>query len=318
MEYVHRTAGRNLGEPLLTLWGSERDVFRAGEKLSARLEKWLTNTVILNTFLMSEERMQTYAQRWRDFKPVLVVAYTSGIHELARYLDGTRQEVPSPRAILCCAETLNESVRTYIEKVFECPALNYYGGRDIGAVAFECREKKGMHIFSVHTKVEVLNAPARPCEPDEIGQIIITNLDNFSMPLIRYRSGDTAQQASGSLCPCGRGWPLIRKVMGREMEMFRTRDGTAVPGEFFIHAVGVVYNKDYIRKFQVTQEDYDDIIVKLVMKNRAGFELSKDQLAASIRKVMGPQCKVTFSFVDDIEPTKSGKFLYTISKVARS
>lgn len=314
--YFHTIGERNIGEGLLKLWGSGRDVFKGSEKLSNRIQNRLSKVMVLNSFLMSQEAMAGYVRKWNSFKPKLVIAYTSSIQELARYIHQSGQQVSKPEAVFCAAETLAQEVRQFIEGIVGCPVLNQYGSREAGTIACECSRKEGLHILELHNKVEILNSQGQQCKSDQIGNIILTTLNNYSMPLIRYEIGDTAVPALNTTCSCGRNWLLIRKVTGRQMEIFRTKQGTAVPGEFFIHAIGVVYNRGYIKKFQAVQNDYDHITIRVVVEDLEKFQEFKKPLVDSIRKVMGQDCKVEFEFVDDIKPTRSGKFQYTISKVA--
>ncbi|MHC4758709.1 MAG: phenylacetate--CoA ligase family protein [Planctomycetota bacterium] len=314
--YFHMMGGRDLGEGFLKLWGSGRDVFTGSEKLSNRIQNWLSKVLVFNSFLMSEEAMAEYVRKWNSFKPKLVLAYTSSIQELARYIQRSVRKVSTPAAVFCAAETLTEDVRRFIEEVVGCPVLNQYGSRESGAIACECLRKEGLHVFELHNKVEILDSQGQQCKSGQIGDVILTTLNNYSMPLIRYNIGDTAIPASDKSCSCGRGWSLIEKVTGRQMEVFRTKQGTSIPGEFFIHAIGVVYNKGYIRKFQVVQDDYDHITVRVVVEDEAAFNNCKGPLVDSVKKVMGTECRVEFELVDDIKPTASGKFQYTISRVA--
>ena len=163
--------------------------------------------------------------------------------------------------------------------------------------------------------MEILDESLRPCPPGRMGNVYVTALDNLSMPLIRYGIGDMAIPAKTPKCSCGRGAPLIETVVGRHIEVFKTRDGKVVPGEFFIHFVGVVYNKGVVKKFQVIQKSYDYILIKAVLLDNQKFAETIPALVGSIRKVMGQDCKVEFEYVDDIPPTKSGKYLYTISEL---
>ncbi len=109
--------------------------------------------------------------------------------------------------------------------------------------------------------------------------------------------------------------PLIKEVVGREMSVFRTRQGKVIPGEFFIHFIGVVYNKGFIKKFQVIQKDYEYILIKLICSNRKKFGIYRNKIIEAIKKVMGSNCIIKFDFVNEIQPTKSGKYLYTISEL---
>lgn len=313
--YFNLMAGKNVGEPEIKLWGSERDILKDSEKFLAKINNWLFNVEILNSFLMSEKNMRNYVRRWNKIKPKAVNAYTSSIYDFARHIKGTGAKIFQPEVIICSAETLTPDVRNIIEKVFCCPALNHYGSREVGVIACECLKKEGLHTFPLNTKMEILDESLRPCQPGQMGNVYVTTLDNLSMPLIRYSIGDMAIPAKTPKCSCGRGAPLVETVVGRHIEVFKTRDGKVVPGEFFIHFVGVVYNKGIVKKFQVIQKNYDYILIKAVLLDNQKFAETIPALVDSIRKVMGQDCKVEFEYVDDILPTKSGKYLYTISEL---
>lgn len=307
--------GKDIGQREILLWGSERDVLGGSEKLLTRLRRWGFNMLILNSFLMTDVQMEKYVEQWNKFKPKQIWAYTSSILEFAGYVNRRGMHIHTPASIICAAETLTENTRKVIEETFLCPALNQYGSREAGAIACECPKKEGLHVFSLNNKVEILNDDLQPCNPGQIGRIYITTLNNYSMPLIRYDIGDMAAVAENTKCSCGRGWPLIANVVGRHIEVFKTKDGRTVPGEFFIHFVGVVYNEGFIKRFQVVQKDYDKILVRAVLSDEAGFSSRKQDITDSFRKVLGQDCKVDFEYVDDIPPAKSGKYLYTICEL---
>ena len=131
------------------------------------------------------------------------------------------------------------------------------------------------------------------------------------MPIIRYKIGDR-----GILDRKTYPFAVLKKVTGRGMESFRTKEGKIIPAEFFIHIVGVVFNKDdsWIKKFQVIQEDYDRVVIK-VIKSKEPTKEDMDSIINSFKKVMGDECKIEFDFTNEINPLKSGKYLYTICKI---
>jgi len=310
--YFYRMCGGDMGEPIVKLWGSQRDVFKGSEKITTQIQRYLSNVTLLNSFKMSQEDMQRYASLWNKARPKLVHAYTSSILEFARFIERSGRKVFRPASILCTAETLTEDVRGFAEKIFGCPVLNQYGSREVGIIACECPKKEGMHTFPVNNKIEILDDNLEPCKPADTGGIYITNLNNYSMPLIRYNIGDTGKIGEKQRCSCGRGWPLIGSVTGRQSDHFRTRAGKLVHGEYFTH---LFYMKKGIRKFQVIQKDFDLITIKLVVTDPKELNKSKELLIHSIRKVMGADCKVEFKFVEEIPPTPSGKYIYTICNV---
>jgi phenylacetate-CoA ligase len=120
--------------------------------------------------------------------------------------------------VVCSSELLLASVRREIESAFSCPVLNHYACSEIPGVADECRN--GRWHVRTDTIYAELEADGRPCGPGELGTLILTDLDNYRMPLIRYDVGDLARQADGA-CECGRrNHPLIA-VEGRGRDAWR-------------------------------------------------------------------------------------------------
>lgn len=309
--YTDALIGCDLGKSQIRLWGAERDIFQIAEKPSLRLLYWLFNATTLNSFRMSDEIMRRYAARWNRIRPASVLAYVASIDQFARYIKRTALPIHSPAAIISAAETLTEDVRTFVQDTFGCPVCNQYGSREVGAMACECPAGKGLHLYCLNNKIEILDADLCPSSPGQIGDVYVTNLHNYSMPLIRYQIGDTAQPAADSQCPCGRSWPLIASVAGRQSDHFRTRQGEIIHGEYFTH---LFYLKPGIRRFQVIQRQYDHVEILLVPDG--SLQPSDcDDITRKIRLVLGEQCRITFTAVDDIPTTPTGKHRYTISEI---
>lgn len=315
--YFLKLQNAELGVRQMKLWGSARDVLGQKDSIGARLNNWLLNIMILNGFRMSDEVMGRYVARWNRLRPPVVAGYTSSVLELCRFVRHKGLKLHSPGVVISAAETLTENVRSFMEGVLGCTVVNQYGSREAGLIASECPAKEGLHVIALHNKLEILGDDLRPCEPGQMGNVYLTTLDNYSMPLIRYGIGDMAVPAEHDrrCCSCGIGFPMIRKVIGRHIEVFHTRDGTAVPGEFFIHFVGVVYNNNCVKRFQVVQKDYDHIVIRAVVLDAAKLAECRKDLVDAIKKVMGADCRVDFEYVDDIQPLSSGKYLYTVSEV---
>ena len=252
------------------------------------MKEWLQNIKILNSFNMSEEKMSDYVGQINKYKPSLIEAYVQSIYELAKFIKKHNLKVYSPNGIITSAGTLYPEMRNLIEEVFKTKVFNRYGSREASALACSCRENNELHknIFTKYT--EILDKNLKPCKPGQIGDVYVTTLNNYSMPLISYKIGDMAIP-SDKKCSCGRGMPLIEKVIGRSMEVFKTKEGKIIPGEFFIHFIGVVYNKDAISKFQVIQKDYDQIRIKAIIKNSKEFKKIKSKINASIKKSFAPK-----------------------------
>ncbi len=299
------------GESVIKLWGSERDIVQGKRDLKHRLANWIRGVETLNSFTMDESNMHKYVNKINSSRPKMILAYAQSIYELAKFIEENSLQVHSPESIMTSAGILYPEFRETIERVFRCRVFNRYGSREVGDIAAECDRHEGLHVSMYTHFIEILDKELNPVKEGETGDIYVTLLTNYTMPLIRYRIGDMAVYTSRK-CSCGRGLQLIENVIGRDMDVFRTREGKIIPGEFFIHFIGVVYNSGDIRRFQVIQKDYDHIIIKVVAVDESKVRKKVSGVEDAIRKAIGDSTQIEWVFVDDIKPTRSGKYRYTI------
>lgn len=296
------------------LWGAERDTFEGEKPFKEKVKDFILNSITLNTFTLSPEIIRRYIDILNREQPELIIAYVQSIYEMAKYAKENNIYVKKQKAIHAGAGTVYGFMRDEIEEVFQCKLYNHYGSREVGAIASECNAHDGLHIMMEHTLVEVVDKNGNLCKPGEEGEIVVTTLNNYSMPLIRYKIGDIGIMQEYETCECGCSYPKLQKVVGRTTDLFKTISGSSVMPEYFIHLIGVVCNRGNIKTFQVIQEKLDLIIVKIV-KGDEVTEDNLDEIEDKIKLVMGKECKVIFDFVEGIPKTRTGKFLYTISKV---
>ncbi|MCD4664980.1 MAG: hypothetical protein K8R68_06880 [Bacteroidales bacterium] len=296
------------------LWGSERDTFKGSIGLKGKIGTWLTNTLLLNSFKMAEDDMEKYATIINSYEPDLIRGYAGSLYELSQYAERKNIEIHTPRVIVSSAETLTEEMRVKIEDIFGTKLHDFYGSRETASLAGEC--KCGlMHIFEFNNYIEVLDPQNEPVGEGKEGRIIVTNLHNFSMPFVRYELGDTAV-CGPKKCRCGNVLPTLKKINGRIEEQFTKKDGSIVIGYFFVHLMGVVLNKGLIDKFQVIQKEYDKIEIRVIADGILP-EVERKNVENKIKLQMGKDCKIMWSYVNDIPKTRSGKYFYTKSLVAR-
>jgi phenylacetate-CoA ligase len=294
------------------LWGSERDLIKKDLDIKNRLSNWITNTILLNSFKMSRDNMHRYIECINRSKPELIRGYTGSLYELCLFADKNCINLHKPNAIICTAESLKDYMRREIELMLGPNLFNFYGSREIGCLAGEC--KKGlMHYFPFWTIIELLGNDNTPVEEGEEGKVIATNLFNYSMPFIRYELGDLAKLGPRK-CSCGSMLPTLKGITGRITDHFYLKNGTTIPGEFFIHLIGVALNNGLIKKFKVIQEEFDRL--RIVIVPDAGFSKKiMSDIEDKIRIVMGENCYIQWEFVNDIPKTNSGKFEYIKSLV---
>jgi phenylacetate-CoA ligase len=299
-------------DDIIYIWGAERDIFAGKKPFMASVKDFFGNRLRFNSFKMSEALMIDCINALNKHKPKLIIAYVQSMYELARFAKTNRLHVEKQHAVHAAAGTMYDFLREEIEEVFQCKVFNHYGSREVGAIASECDAHDGLHMMSEHTLVEVVDEEGRACKPGEKGEIVVTTLNNFSMPLIRYKIGDIGVKQAYSPCSCGCSYPKLQEVVGRSTDIFSTKSGIKVYGAYFTH---LFYYIDWIKSFQVIQDDFDLINVKIVKAGKEKQE-SLDEIEAKIKLVMGEDCRVVFHFVDSIPKTKTGKLLYTVSKIA--
>jgi phenylacetate-CoA ligase len=307
-------AGLKIGDAKIKLWGSERDIFGQTEGVKHRLAKWTGNLKILNSFKMSNKDMHRYIDEINNFQPKLILTYVQSIYELSKYIKNNKLDVYSPGAIMTSAGILYPEYRELIQLVFKCPVYDRYGSREVGDMACECEKHNGLHLNVFNHFIEIIDKGGNDCRCGEMGEVVVTTLRNYTMPLIRFKTGDMAIALKKD-CSCKRGLPLLKKIAGRTVDIFKNENGDLIDGEYFTH---LFYFKDYINKFQVVQEKIENIIVRLVLDNKESFIKNKsvfDEITDKIKLVMGENVKIEYQLVDEIPANQSGKHRYTISKV---
>jgi phenylacetate-CoA ligase len=221
--------------------------------------------------------------------------------------------VSPQKGIIATAETLYDFMRDEIESAFRCPVYNRYGSREVGDIAGQCNERTGLHVFPWSVYVEIVGDDGMPVPAGTPGNVLVTSLANYAMPLIRYAIGDRATLAEDVSCPCGRKGQVLAEIQGRATDMFRCEDGTIVD---YGGLIELLYFRPWVRRFQVVQHDYErfEFLVEPngSLKPSAG-EL--DEIRAGVGRATGANCSVQFTFVDRIQVSASGKYRFTISNV---
>lgn len=306
--------GFELYDDMVVIWGAERDTFEGKKPLKSALKDFIQNKLVLNSFNMSEEDMRAYIKILNRGQPQLIKVYAQSIYEIAKFAKKNNIEVKKQKAIHLAAGTVYDFMRDTIEEVFQCKAYNHYGSREIGSIASECKSQDGLHIMVEQTFVEVLREDGTPCEYGEEGELYITTLNNYSMPLIRYKIGDMGILMQNTNCLCGCNYPKLEKVTGRVTDVFKTKEGSIVAAEYFIHLIGVVLNQGNIKNFQVVQKSLNKVVIKIVKIGNIK-QNNINEIAEKVKLVMGKSCKVEFEFLESISQNKTGKYRYTISEI---
>ena len=303
--------GYELGQPIVRLWGSERDVLKGTGSRKAQFFNWLTNTTWMNAFDMSPACMRRHVLTLNRVRPGLILAYAQAAYELARFVEREGLRLEPQRAVVTSAGTLFPFMRQKIAEVFQCPVYNLYGSREVSDVACELPGMDGLWVPPWNTFVEVLDDDGTPVAPGEEGNVVVTSLSNYAMPLLRYWIGDRGALLADET-PGGSGAQVLKHVSGRNVDMFRTRDEKLVDGEFFTH---LLYFRPWVSKFQIVQRSHDEVLFKIVKSNQEPPRSDLDEIISNARVVMGPTCQIDFEFPAQLPAHPSGKYRYTICEI---
>ena len=268
--------GYRFGDRQVRLWHST--IGMSGlQACKERLDAWLSRRTFFPAFAMDEAGIARYLEVLRARRPALIDGYAEAFHLIASYLGAQRVDGVRPKGIISSAQTLSRESRQVIEEAFQTQVFDKYGSREFSGIAHECEAHRGHHVNAESYIVEIMR-DGRPARPGETGEVLVTDLNNTCLPLIRYALGDLAT-ATDPVCPCGRGLPLIGEIQGRTQAIIIGTNGCFLPGTFFAHLL-----KDYghiIKQFQVVQERLGAMQFKVV----SGARFSQPELDKLLKVV---------------------------------
>ncbi len=304
-------AGGAPGTRQLYVWGTAVGNVPAWKRWKVDLHHRFDNHLVISCFEFTPEKMRGHFERMNGYRADVIVAYTNPLYEFARYIQREGLTPVSPKSIIVGAEKLHQFQRQLIEQVFRAPVFETYGSREFMLIGAECDRHTGLHLSMENLLVEVLDDDGSPTRPGLEGNVVITDLFNYAMPFIRYVNGDRAI-AGFEACSCGRGLPLLKAVVGRQLDTLDTPDGRKVPGEFFPHLI-----KDFpaIRRFQVIQETIEQITLKLVVDGGNLTVADREKLLSQIHSCTGTTVDIRLQMVDDIPLTNAGKLKVVVHAV---
>jgi phenylacetate-CoA ligase len=292
-------SGYRLGQRVAKVWGNPEYKHHG---LKGRLTNALLDrAVYLDTRHLTDERIERFTKSVRRHRPGLVFGHAHSLYLLALKLKKLGVDDVRPSGVIATAMPLHRFQRAVIEEVFGVPATDRYGSEETSLIASQCDRHAGLHVAAESVLTEV--GPG--------GHLLVTDLVNLAMPLIRYRIGDVL--SPGGPCPCGRGLPTIGGVMGRDADYVLTPDGGLVSGislteNFALHIPGAA-------QVQVVQESLTRLTVRVVPDD--GFtDTSRRKIGELVRDTFGPAVRHEILEVDAIPQEASGKYRFCVSRPA--
>ena len=301
-------AGRDIGMKIAALWGNPPVADTLKKKLRNRL---LDRIIYLDTMNIDEDCVDRFIQEWRREKARVLFGHSHSIYILAMYLRRMNVADIRPCGIISTSMMLLEPERRVIEEVFQCRVTDRYGCEEVSLIACECERHEGFHLNIDHLVVEFLREDGTEAAAGEEANIVVTDLINRGMPLIRYRVEDMGVP-SDRICSCGRGLPLMEGVTGRSADFLKRSDGSLVAGVSLVERTLTAIPG--IEQMQLVQDGLQQLCVKVV-KDGSFDEASEHKLRDEFQEVFGDETTVEIKYVPALDQTRSGKFRFAICNV---
>jgi len=279
-------------------------------------KKWFTPIQHKLRFLREEyislfEREDNILKLISQYQPDIILTHCSTAKELARKIKENNIKGISSSRMFLTGETLTTEDRKYISSIFKTEVFDYYASNECGIIAWECKEHFGYHINSDNVIIEFIKEDGAYAKAGEEGEIVLTSLNSYTMPFVRYRIGDIGIPSDGR-CPCGSNLPLMKMLTGRVNDSIILPDGKKI-SPFFLTCE--IEKLSGITEYQVLQESIDSIKINIV-KCEKFSEQALFGFKRNIKRLLGENFKVETEFLDNFpKDNRSNKFRTVISRV---
>lgn len=254
---------------------------------------YFMNKLIMSSYHISSATSIKYIEELQRFDPVLIEAYPSSISALAKWLESENRvfKGKSLKGIMTSSEVLTDEMKKLIEEQFGCQVYDWYGQSERVAAIGTC-EKGSRHLLIDYSFVEV--------DDNNNGEIIGTSFNNVVMPLMRYRTGDYIKMSSEP-CECGRIYPVVKKIYGRENKPIILSDGRKILflDQVFRGITGLIES-------QIVQKTFEIFVVKIVTGTNFE-EKSKKVIMENLRERLG-DVSIRIEICENIPRGKNGKY----------
>jgi phenylacetate-CoA ligase len=302
---IREWAGIDMDDRVATFAG--RTIVAPARSAPFWRHNWASRTLLCSSYHLAPDTLDAYLDALARFGPALIDAYPSSLEPLARRaLERTDRRIHL-KAIITSSETLFPEARSAMEAAFNCRVFDHYGSAEMVACVSQC-EAGRYHIHPDFGMLEVL-VDGRPALPGETGEIVATGFVNDVMPLIRYTTGDLAVLGEGG-CPCGRTFPVIERIEGRQDDCIITPEGRRIGrlDPIFKAVQG-------IHEARIVQDAADHIRVEVVPRPVVS-DAEHATLLDELRRRVGPTMRITIVPVERIARTGRGKLRTVVNLVS--
>ena len=242
-------------------------------------------------------------------KPVYLLTYPTLVDAIVRHAERENVVLPFLRGIATFGESLEPGLHEACERVLGVPLFDAYSAVEVGTIATQCPDYCHYHIDAECALVEIVDDSGRACGPGNVGRVVVTPLHNFATPLLRYDVGDYAEV--GEPCSCGRGLPVLSRIMGRRRNLLTLPNGDRMWPSFGTRSFPEIAP---ILQHQFIQRSPEHIEARLVT-GRPLTSAEEEDLRAHLLKRLGHPFRFTFTYLDEFPLSTSGKFETFVSEV---
>jgi phenylacetate-CoA ligase len=305
----NRWAGYDVGDRIGLIWGD----IEIPATIRQRLRRALVDRVeVLDSQRLEARAMAAFAEALRRKCIRVLVAQAQPLCIFAEFLRAEGIGDLPVRAVIPTGMVLHGAQRQMLEQSLGWEVFDRYGAEETSVLASECEAHQGLHVNAEGLWLEVVTDDG-PAGVGEEGELLVTDLTNRAMPLIRYQIGDVAAGEEGR-CPCGRTLPRLRRMSGRVADCVSSPDGFVVSG---IAITDHVTRIPGVRQMQVVQDQADHLLFRIV-RAPEWTEGSRAQLGTLAARLFGPRMRFDCEFVPRIEADEAGKYRFCVSQVTKA
>jgi phenylacetate-CoA ligase len=254
----------------------------------------------IDVFNIDKVKLAKFARRLES-KPTVLIGNPTALLLLAKFVNES-QARPKVSLIISMSDQLLSEERNRLTSIFGTNVYDFYGSNEIGSIAAECEEQVGHHVSSENVIVEIVGTNGAAVSRGQIGSVVITDLNNYTMPLIRYKIGDLSSLLDDE-CPCGRGLPLLGPIEGRITDVIVTPDGRFMCLSTFGSRV---LHETHVEQFQIHQGSRYELTARVVLGPQ-WRKVEGEIIRRKIQSIVGDAMKVRVDFPEVLEMRPSGK-----------
>ena len=298
--------GYRIGEPVFqTGMAENRGIFK-------RIKDILFNTHYMKAFNLREEEIKSHLLTVKHNSKSMLFGYASSLYEIAKVSEKNDLDIKF-RLVMSQGDKLFEHYLNKIKEVFGCDVVEDYGLNE----GFMVGQKVDLPFYYIYTPsvyVEILDSNNNPVKDGEMGRIVLTKLDGYAMPLIRYDSGDLGVMLPKEEYPEQRrfNFPLLKSVIGRNTDIIETLGGNKLTVHTF---TGIFEFFPEITQFQIVVTQFNSLTVRYIPSDNFYPEILV-KIEKRVNKLIEENLEFCWEQVDNIEASKSGKPQILINKIS--